>query len=504
MSVDLTGMNGLMNTLNNVFGQVEDAQGTLGVSDIEVTGVNGDSLTVSYKDANGEVHEVEVPDIEVPAGAPTPELIESVLAKLDTLSTDIAISDESMKALQAFAAEYVAEVSEQLAEQTFNKDISVYDIMQMVLELLIKCAHEQQKLAHETKHAAQMKEYAAILAQAAAQEKNAIAGVVTAAVAGALQTMVTLAMSGGSKEVAQVNSDNGVPTALSNFHNAEQIGDPLKAGAAMNETAKSLNLPDTVETDIQNTIMPESVAAATDALTGYRFDTPENMQDPGTIAKLEQGVKVAGAKADLEAAIETGDQKQIESAQKTYLQEVDKAVDLYKADADGARKEFMAVRDNPNSTKAEIEAARENLNNAQNAYQYANSVRTNALSQAHNGTPLLTPELKQEVIDKRKDEYREAKLAAQSDPAMDKAMKGLDPITKRDMTNRLIGAIENAVQSALKLLDANATRKGAEKTRAEQEAEDAAKMLNDACELVKAALQFMDALNASTRGANMA
>lgn len=500
-TIDMTGLAGLKNTLNGVFDQIENTEETLGVSEIEVTAADGDSLTVSYKDANGTVHTIDLPDIEVPEGAPTPELIASVLAKLDSLSTDITISDESMKVLKDFADKFIAKVTGELTKMAFDKNISVFDVMQQVLELLIKCAHEQQKLAHLAKAAAQLKEYAAILSQAAAQEKSAIAGMVAAAVSGALQTIVTLAFAGGgAKDVKQCQSDNGMPTALNNLQNTELLGsgDPKVAELAMKETGESLKIPGSDQTTIQKNIL------------GGETEQAKNILEKVVAAGGEDGKSV-----NIEREMPDGTKKTeswtLEDAQKNYREKVDKAVNVYKENADKALDEFKAVRDNPKSTQAQIDAARQKLNNAQNTYQYANSVRTYALSQgvpsknvSGNTVPVISKKGIKDEISARQSEYSAAKTAAKNDPAMEKALDGMDPMTKREMLNTLIRSIEGAVQSSLKLLDAEATRKGAEKTKAEQDAEGAAKMLQEANELIKAALQFMDALNASVRNSNMA
>lgn len=223
------------------------------------------------------------------------------------------------------------------------------------------------------------------------------------------------------------------------------------------------------------------------------------------VAKYEQGVKVAEAKAKLTEVLEDpkATPEGIKNAQDAYQTEVDKAVDLYKQEADAARAEFKAVRDNPNATKAEKNAARAKLDTAQKNWQYANAARTNALSQSIDGKPVLSLEGRTQEITARQKEFHDAQNAAKLDPAMDEALENMDPLTKRQMWQMIFQQMDSVCQSVVKLLDAQVTRMGAERTMAEQETQFTTEMLQIVRKLVDAAMSFSQALSNSIQQARM-
>lgn len=570
----------LARAMNGMLEKIKDEQGTLGVSDVKfsATSTVENSLTVSFTGADGAVHSVEVPELDFPKGTLSSDTLMTVLNKLDDSSTDVKIPNEAKGTLKEIANDYVKSAQNKLqASKAFNTNISVYDIMQEILYLLIDCANEQMKSSRASKFAAQMQEYAAILSQAETQKNNAITGMVTSIVSGAMQFIVTAALSGGSKDVAKVKEENGVQTSLKNFENSELMGDPVKANAAMKGTAKSLQISEGVQAEVSRAIdgkpavdpttgevqpfseaqvelsnitdrnsgayqaydqaktdLPgaqaelqeaqnnldalqtadpptpkKELAAArqrvSDAQTRVMNDKNTVSAYEGQVAKLEQGVKVADAKANLERVMGDPNAKpeDIAAAQESYRAEVDKSVKLYRQDAAVAREEYMAVRDNPKATKAERAAAKEKLDTAQKNWQYANAARTNALSQSIDGQPVISKGGIKAEVAARREEFAEAKGAAEADPAMEKAKLGMDNQTKRELVMTVCRTIDNVAQNVIKLLDSEGTRKSAQKTKAERDAQIADEYHQDSRKLFDAAMQLAQTLNSSIQNARI-
>lgn len=228
------------------------------------------------------------------------------------------------------------------------------------------------------------------------------------------------------------------------------------------------------------------------------------MSKPG-LQNLDMGdahAKLAQAKADVKTALNTAvaglrnqlapDGKlttDLETARENLRAQIKLEVQKYESSYDSALKEYNEAT--KTGTKAEIKAADAKLEKAKNCLTYA---------RAYGNSKLMQPELtdsKAHLADVEK--ARSNYLSAQQSRANSvDYINASNSITKAQAHNNLIAAIggfaQSFVQHWTQLIQAEATKMGAEQKKSEEELDQTRDLFNQAEELVNNVVQLMNSV----------
>lgn len=616
-----------VNSLNNVYSQnLKGTDAEAKVQNVKFSVIDGNSVQLSYVDASGQaqVMKLPMPDLEKPKVQVTAENVQKCLAMISRITEDMGLGTELKGKVDAAFKNLLDSFAKKVNESQdkFANCKTVFDVLAVLMQLMVQCAQEQEKIAYESREADLQSELGAIYSAAKYAQSAAVAKLVTCVVGAVVQTAMAFGSFLSSSEAKAIKEENGVGTANNNYQNAHLEGDLGAAKGAMDKVAADLEIPqgmqDQVKKATQGVELPEGadVAAATkdvkanQELQGKKtelaqqkdevaknqqtleqkkaelkgledkFNDKNNINNennapglkeqieakngeiteigdkiktgeakvkslteeinagekPIADAKAEQknliknadnkvaakeqnlkeaealgneadiktareellaakaeaaGVKVAVAKNELTAAIESGDQKAINAARENYRNAVDEGVEVFSEDCDNFRAAYKLERDAPKPNAEKVEAMRKELIAKQNAFEYANSARTVAFSEQIGGVPVSTPEQIKGDIAARKMELNSASNMANADPKMDTVT---DPRLKWDAAQRIVQALENAANAGFGIFESKAKAIEGNRVMAQQSAEADNQMLAQSRKLLEAILQMFQAL----------
>ena len=221
-----------------------------------------------------------------------------------------------------------------------------------------------------------------------------------------------------------------------------------------------------------------------------------NLDMRGAVSDLAQAkaeVKTAfdNAVADLRGQIAPDGQlqTQLDTAKENYRAQIKLEMQKFEDSYDAALKDFNEV--SKNGTKAEIEAARAKLEKAGNELTYARAL---------GNSKLMKPELTDAKthladVESARGKYLSAQQARANSVDY---IKASNTITEAQAYNSLIAAIgsfgQNFIQSWAQLVQADATKLGAEQKKSEEELDQTKDLFSQAEQLVNNVVQLMNAV----------
>lgn len=500
MGIDGINNNGQV-SWSSFLNAVEDASKAGKLGDVSVK-KEGSEITFSVNENEGmravtfSFPELDVPEIIDQAA------IDSLVTKL-TASNDLQLNDEQAQALKerltALYPQFVNDIAAE-AESSTSSTSGVFFNLYQLMVLLAEVAQELRDSTREIRQAESETIANSIQNQADKQRSAALTGLITGVILGAVQLTIsvgcTISQASGFKNQLAAQKNEGLSQAQANLKMAEMQSAPQDATANYNKLADQLGSAKAQH--VLDSFNDSQAAKTTYSNSQQRVQTLE-------ARKAELTAKQAAHEADPAKPALT-------EAEQTELHGMDQQITDAKVQMEDARQNYCAAlkseasqartayndakhaAENPpaGTTKADIEALQSAKAEAQVRAEFAEAYAAKELSVVQTGQE------KALALDNAKAEYRLAESRVEHTAGYLMARHRSDMSrTVHDITNATINMGQSILQSITSMINAEATRMGAEQKEAEEQLDEVKDLFQGAGDLSNAVLQLMQAIQQS-------